>query len=149
MRKKGNTLLELIVSVGIISFLISAEVTIYLINYAKYTKSIKFNKNFFYAEEAIAFLEYETKNSTLYITTDSKKLSIYKTDGTVDVITLDTAENSLNISYEKNGVSVANNKITSNIKCFEVKQIGAIIFLKLITMDGETYQRCLAIKIQM
>lgn len=143
--KKGVTLIELIISIGMASLLLSFLV-LQLLNYNSIgVKEAKDNRDYFYCMEALMFIEYETdKAKSVSINDDVIELK-YVDQNINKIIRLNTGGKIVITHKEGNEIKASNNIIT-DIAGFQAFQKGNTVYISITRKNGDKYERCIGIK---
>jgi prepilin-type N-terminal cleavage/methylation domain-containing protein len=143
MKKKGFTLIEMIIVMAIVSIMIGAIGSI-LISYSKiYKNSVLQNRSFNYLNEAISLIEKEIKQEADKIETNDNviKINCFK-DSTVNYI---KRVNS-NIFLIHGSIPSHKNIIIDEVKDFAAVRDNNMIYIKIVWKNGDTIERCLGIE---
>ncbi len=145
---KGIMLLDLIISMGMATIIISIVIPIFLrFNYL-YNRTVVNDRNYFYAQEALLFIKGEISKSSLKCEAENNKIKISKLDGTKQYIYFVNTGAGLGdivVNYYSNGSSSTVNNILRNVKEFKFMQKNNVIYIYIITSDGKKFERCLAL----
>lgn len=145
--KKGFTLLELIVSIGIASILVSILISMFLKYNYIYSINTKEYREYFYCSEALMFIEHEVNNSK-YVKISNNIIELNYADGiTKKYIQLNTKGSIVIIHTENNTTKTVNN-ILNNIRDFSVIQKRNTIYVCITDNSGERYERCFGVKLE-
>lgn len=141
--KKGFALIELIIALALTGALVCTELTVV----TRYMKVFKDNteesRDSFYVNEAFAFLEYIV-DEAVYVEVKDNIIKLERRDGTgFDWVRTDE-QGDLLISYGSCYFSNTNN-IMKNVKSFEAKEVGRIIFISITTKKEKVYNKCIYI----
>lgn len=146
--KKGFTLLELLLALGMSSILISYVIHQLVTYKILYNKSIQINRQEVYASEALMFIEYQIQNSVSAHITEND-IGLKYSDETIEKHIRMSASNNIVITHLEKGNVKAVNNILTNVKKFIVNQKGAVIYISIETKDSKVFERCLEIKERM
>jgi len=147
---KGITLIELIVAIGLCTIIISMILPIFLKFNFLYNKLIINTRNDSYANEAILFIKNEMDKNTSNISVNSNKIIIGNIDGVRKEIYFSQRQTNLGnivVTYYENVYSSSTNNILRNIKAFTFNKKGNLIYIKIVTLDGRSFERCLNLKL--
>lgn len=147
--KKGYTLIEVIISITILTLVSSVGVSL-LVNMLKDNNTlVAWSRNSIYAADSFNFIEKEimsSENKTIDLNSNRIRLSRYDEDYSyIDVYGIGR-DKKLRISYykEKNGyTSITRNIIMENILDYKFNQKGKLLFLEIKTFNGEKYYKCI------
>ena len=145
-RKKGASIIEIVVSISISFLIISILIPIYLETYNSYKATIIQNRDYFYAKDAFAYIESELTQNTISASVNNNKICIKKSDGMEkEILTVVTNNNIRNIQvdYYKNNVFQASNIVLRNIKDFSIKVKNNILYVSITLIDEFLFERCL------
>lgn len=143
--KKGFTLIELIISIGIVSIIFIAVGKNLVLQLSNYKDSISNHKEELYIEQAFLFIEGKIKegdNIKVLKTSNSDEIEITTRDRS-DYIKL--YKDKIIISYGKSSYATINN-ILIGVKGFVVTEVENTIYIKIILSDRKEYERCFGIK---
>jgi len=147
---KGITLIELIVAIGLCTIIISMILPIFLKFNFLYNKLIINTRNDSYANEAILFIKNEMDKNTSNIFVNNNKIIIGKIDGQRKEIYFaqrQTNPGNIVVTYYENSLSSSTNNILRNITAFTFNKKGNLIYIKIVTLDGRSFERCLNLKL--
>jgi prepilin-type N-terminal cleavage/methylation domain-containing protein len=143
--KKGFTLLEIIVAIGMSSIIITI-LTSMILNYnLKFKKETLDMQNYFYIHEAFLFIEQEFNKSKNIKTYDNKIELNYIDEFNKKIIQFNGKNKIEIIDVYKNNIKAVN-IITSNIKSLSITQKENIIYIIMIDVNGVKYEKCFGIK---
>jgi len=149
MKKKGVTLIEIVMAMALV-FLMLGVVDSMIISYLKnYKNNVIENKGFNYLNEAIAIIEKEVNGEAIKVKTEENIIKISYTDGsTLNHIKL--INSNLYLLYGT-GISIpmdnsSKSAIIDDVKDFVAIKSGKTLYIKIIWQNGQTIERCLAIK---
>lgn len=139
---KGITIIEIIISIGIISLLIASITKLFSRCYIYYVKDVKGKNDYFGVSDVFMFIDnkindiqkksVEVSENKLFITNyDDEEYEIYFIGG------------DLEISYYKSGKYKATNVMLKNIKSFSILRAENVIFIKIITNQNKGYEKCI------
>lgn len=139
---KGITIIEIIISIGIISLLIASVTKLFSRCYIYYVKDVKEKSDYFGVSDSFMFIDnkisdakkksVQVSENKLFITDyDDEKYEIYFTSGDLDM------------SYYESGKYKATNVMLKDIKSFTVQRTGNVIFIKIITNQNKGYEKCI------
>jgi len=149
MRRKGFTLIEIVITMGLV-FLLAGVVDSVLISYMKsYKSGVEQNKGFNYLNEAMAVIEKEVNQKAMEVKTEGNVIKIGCYDGTtLNYIKIINSKlyilygTKYNIPVDSSPKSV----IIDDVKEFEAIKTGKIICIKMIWYNGQSIERCLAVE---
>ena len=148
--RKGITLVELIIAIGLNSIIIAMILPMFLRFNFLYNKLIINSRSYSYANEAMLFIENEIKQNTLNTFVNNNKITIEKLDGTKKEIYLTEKEKNLGnivVTYYNSTYSSATNNILRNVSDFKFTVKVNLLYINIITIDGKNFERCLSLKI--
>lgn len=144
MKKKGFTLIELVVVMSL-AFLILGVVGSVFTSYVKsYKNSLLQNNGFNYLNSAIVMIDSEVNQYASEVKTDGNIINIvcYKGNSPKHIKFING-----NIIVSTNvGNDYYTNIIMKDIKNFIAIKTGKILYIKIIWHNGQSIERCLAIK---
>ncbi len=149
MKKKGFTLIEIVIAMGLV-FLMVGIVDSMLNSYMKsYKNSVVQNNGFNYLNEAISIIEKEINQHSATVTTVDNVIKINYFDGDT-INNIKYINSNLYILYgttnrlplDKSTKSL----IIDNVKEFVAIKKGKIIYIKVTWYNGQSIERCLAIE---
>ncbi|MBM7869271.1 prepilin-type N-terminal cleavage/methylation domain-containing protein [Clostridium pascui] len=139
-RKRGFTLIELVISLALIGTISLIGVKSLVLNNKVYYLEVNKDLEEFYINEAFIFIEYKITKSTSVEKTSkygrsminliSDRQSFIELYGSTLIISYDTE---YPINY---------NNIMYSIKGFDVEEKGNVIYIKIIDKYGDEYERC-------
>jgi|GEM_PF-2470342 len=149
MNRKGFTLIEIVIAMGLV-FLLIGVVDSMLISYMKsYKNGVVQNKGFYYLNEAMAVIEKEVNQNARDVKTEGNVIKIGCDDGTT-LNHIKCINGKLYILYgTKYSIpmdSSAKSVIIDDVKEFVTIKTGKIIYIKVIWHNGQSIERCLAIE---
>jgi hypothetical protein len=143
--KKGVTLVELIISIGAATLLLSILV-IELLNYNSLRISqVKSNRDYFYCMEALMFIEHEI-DTAKSAAVNNNIIELYYLDETIKKTIRLNFEGKIILVHIENDKIKTSNNIVTGIEEFEAVQRGSTVYLSVRRRDGERYEKCLGIK---
>lgn len=142
MRKKGFTLIEMIIVMAIVSVM-SAAIGSMLISYSKiYKNSYLQNRSFNYLNEAMSIIEREINLESRQVETNENIIKInYFKDDTVNYIK--RINSSIVLLY---GYTLHKNVIVDDIKDFIAIRNKNMIYIKIVWNSGHSIERCIGIE---
>lgn len=141
--KKGFTIIELIISIGIISIIFISTGKNLILQLNSYKDTISSYKEELYIDQAFLFIEGKIKegdNIRVLRTSNSDEIEI-TSRGRSDYIRLN--RDKIIISYGSNSTI---NNIMIGVKGFVVTEVENTIYIKIILNDRKEYERCFGIK---
>lgn len=139
-RKRGFTLIELIISLALIGTISLIGIKSLVLNNKLYYLEVNKDLEEFYINEAFIFIEYKISKSTSVEKTSKYGRSMIKLiSGRQSFIEL--YGNTLIIAYDTEYPTNYNN-IMYSIKGFDVEEKGNVIYIKIIDKYGDEYERC-------
>lgn len=149
--KKGYTLIELIIAMGVITILLTLEVSMLSRQALKYKRFIKNDREESYCREALRFIEgelYALNNKSITVNGDT--LVIKKVSGDENTIKGMRKYNGrlkIVITYNKiKNSSKVTDTIVEDIEGFQIKERENLIFISINTSEGKEYERCFGIE---
>ena len=149
MKKSGVTLIEIVIVMALVSLMVGV-VDSMLISYLKnYKNNVLENKGFNYLNEAIAIIEKEVNEDASIVKTEENIIKINYSNGTT-INHIKCIKGNLYILYgTKYSIPVdSSNKsvIVDEVKEFVATRTGRTLYIKVIWCNGQSIERCLAIK---
>jgi len=149
MKKKGVTLLEIVIVMALV-FLMVGVVDRLLISYMKnYKNNVLDNKGFNYLNEALTTIEKEVNEKASIVRTEGNIIKINYSDG-INLNHIKCINSNLYILYgSKYSIPVDSSSksvIIDDVKGFEARRSGRTLYIKISWYNGQTIERCLAIK---
>ncbi|QGU95137.1 prepilin-type N-terminal cleavage/methylation domain-containing protein [Clostridium bovifaecis] len=148
--KKGFTLIELIIAMGVIAIMLTLQVNMLSRQASKYKNFIKSDREESYCREALRFIEgeiYDLNNKSIRVTGDT--LVIKKANGDENTIREMRKFNGrlkIVITYNKvKNSSRVTDTIVEDIGDFQVKEKENLMFISINTLGGKEYERCFGI----
>ncbi|MBE6067890.1 MAG: prepilin-type N-terminal cleavage/methylation domain-containing protein [Clostridium lundense] len=139
-RKRGFTLIELIISLALIGTISLIGIKSLVLNNKVYYLEVNKDLEEFYINEAFIFIEYKISKSTSVEKTSKYGRSMIKLiSGRQSFIEL--YGSTLIIAYDTEYPTNYNN-IMYSIKGFDVEEKGNVIYIKIIDKYGDEYERC-------
>ncbi len=143
--KKGVTLVELIISIGAATLLLSVLV-IELLNYNSLRISQgKSNRDYFYCMEALMFIEHEI-DTAKSAAVNNNIIELYYLDETIKKTIRLNFEGKIILVHIENDKIKTSNNIVTGIEEFEAVQRGSTVYLSVRRRAGERYEKCVGIK---
>lgn len=144
MKKRGFTLIELVVVMSL-AFLMLGVVGNILTSYVKgYKNSLLQSNGFNYLNSAIVMIDSEVNQYASDVKTDGNIINIvcYKGNSPKNIKSVNG-----NIIVSTNvGNNYYTNIIMKEVKDFKAIKTGKILYIKIIWHNGQSIERCLAIK---
>ena len=144
MKKKGFTLMELVVVMSL-AFLMLGVVGSVFTSYVKsYKNSLLQNNGFNYLNSAIVMIDSEVNQYASEVKTEGNIINIvcYKGNSPKHIKSING-----NIIVSTNaGNDYYTNIIMRDVKDFIAIKTGKIIYIKIVWHNGQSIERCLAIK---
>lgn len=139
-KKRGFTLIELIISLSLIATISLIEIKNLALNNKIYYMEVNRNLEEFYINEAFTFIEYKINTSTsVEIISKHGRSMIKLTSDRKSFIEL--YGSTLIISYD-NEYPMDYNNIMYSIKGFNIEEKDNVLYIKIIDKYGEEYERC-------
>ena len=139
-KKRGFTLIELIISLSLITTISLIEIKNLALNNKIYYMEVNRNLEEFYINEAFTFIDYKINTSTSVERTSKYGRSMIKlTSDRKSFIEL--YGSTLIIAYDTEYPMDYNN-IMYSIKEFNIEEKGNVLYIKIIDKYGEEYERC-------
>jgi len=144
MKKKGFTLIEIVIAIALV-FLMLGVVDRILVSYVKsYNNSILQDNGFNYLNEALSIIEKEVNQTACEVKTEGNIIYINYYKG-ISAKYIKCINEDLRIfPNTKNGTG--NNVIIDDVKDFVAIKSGKILYIKVVWKNGQSIERCLAIK---
>ena len=149
MKKKGFTLIEVVIAMALVFLMIGAIDSILISHLKNFKDSVLQNKGFNYLNEAILFLEKEVNYEANYVKTEENIIKINYSDGnTVNYIKCINGKLCILYGsvYSVPKESSYKSIIIDDVKDFVAIRSGKILYIKLTWKNDNTIQRCLAIE---
>lgn len=144
MKKKGFTLMELVVVMSL-AFLMLGVVGSIFTSYVKgYKNSLLQNNGFNYLNSAIVMIDSEVNQYASEVKTEGNIINIvcYKGNSPKHIKSING-----NIIVSTNvGNDYYTNIVMRDVKDFIAIKTGRIIYIKIVWHNGQSIERCLAIK---
>lgn len=148
-KKKGSTLIELLLAISISLIVIPLVLNIFLYQIKTYNKTLQNNKNCFSVNEAFMYIQHQVKNNTKEVNVGSKELLLFKTNNT-EKHQISIHNNNLVITYYKKYGDIyyynGSNNILTKIQDFNVEQYNNYINISIDYKNGKRYSRCISLK---
>jgi prepilin-type N-terminal cleavage/methylation domain-containing protein len=143
-RNKGFTLIEIMISMALISIIVYSQIII-ISRYMKIHRiEVSESRESFYVDEAFMIIEYEI-NTAKYVEIKDNKIILKRYEGTsYDYIRTDK-DSDIIISYGALYSSSSNN-ILKSVKSFKVEENDNTAYILIETQKGNLYKRCLALE---
>ena len=149
MKKRGITLLEIVIVLSITFFMVAVIDSMFISYLRNYKNSVLGNKGFNYLSEAIALIEKEVNQSSSEVKTEGDIVKISYCDGvTLNYIKLINSNLYIlyGTKYIKPADSSSKNLIVDDVKEFVAKKSGRILYIKVVWNTGQVIERCLVIQ---
>lgn len=144
--KKGFTLIEVIISIALITFLLCWQLPIAIKYLKAFNISINESKDSFYVNQAFDFIEMVADDAKA-VSVKNNIIELVRKDGTgSDWIRLDPYGNVI-ISYHQCYYGTVNNVI-KDVGSFEALKSGKTILISISTKEGKKYNKCISINIE-
>lgn len=146
MKKKGFTLIEIVIAMALV-FLVIGAVDSMFISYAKnYKNSVVQNRGLNYLSEAIAIIEREVNQAASSVKTENNIIKINYFDRSTSNH-IKRINSNLYILYDvRNGIDAQRSIIIDDVKDFVAIKSGKILYIKVVWINGQSIERCLAIE---
>ena len=149
MKKRGITLLEIVIVLSVAFFMVVAIDSMFISYFKNYQSTVLQNKGFNYLSEAVALIEKEVNLSVSEVITEANIIKISYCDGvTLNYIKL--INSNLYILYGTKYIkpvdSSSKNVIIDDVKEFVAKRAGKTIYIKIMWYSGQVVERCLVIQ---
>ncbi|OFI07579.1 hypothetical protein CLOACE_01830 [Clostridium acetireducens DSM 10703] len=144
--KKGITIIELLITIGISSMLLIMIMLIFSKTINNYSINMNYRKENFYINEAFIFIESKIEFYQDVEIVNNKIKLIKKDNETSDWIRM-TKNGNIIISYDRCS-SINSNNIVKNIEEFKVSKKENIMYISIKSKKGILYERCFGIKKQ-
>lgn len=144
MKKKGFTLMEIVVVMAL-AFLMLGVVASMLISYMKsYKNSLLQNNGFNYLNSSIVMIDSEVNQYASEVNTEGNIINIncYKGNSPKHIKCI----NEKLIVSTNVGNDYYTNTIMKEVKDFVAIKSGKILYIKIVWHNGQSIERCLAIK---
>lgn len=146
--KKGFTLLELVISLSIVSVLTMIIIKMFFCEVKNYKNFIRQDRSENYSKEALRFIETQVEDVTNKdIKIEGKKLTIKKKNGDINIIEKKPNSNKkykIIINYYKNINSTwTPDIIVENIEDFIIYRNKNIIYVTIEIENGVKFERCM------
>ncbi|WP_081957252.1 type II secretion system protein [Clostridium sp. HMP27] len=139
-RKRGFTLIELIISLALIGTISLIGIKSLVLNSKLYYLEVNKDLEEFYINEAFIFIEYKISKSTSVEKTSKYGRSMIKLISDRQSF-IELYGSTLIIAYDTEYPTNYNN-IMYSIKGFDVDEKGNVIYIKIIDKYGDEYERC-------
>ncbi|WP_186430002.1 prepilin-type N-terminal cleavage/methylation domain-containing protein [Clostridium sp. BSD9I1] len=139
-RKRGFTLIELIISLALIGTISLIGIKSLVLNNKLYYLEVNKDLEEFYINEAFIFIEYKISKSTSVEKTSKYGRSMIKLISNRQSF-IELYGSTLIIAYDTEYPTNYNN-IMYSIKGFDVDEKGNVIYIKIIDKYGDEYERC-------
>lgn len=157
--KKGYTLLEVVISIGISLMIFSLVLNIFGLYHVLYKKSVSSGRQKIYLNEVSIFVEAKLEEGTRIkfldnskeCFTDNKIKFVDIEKKRIDVMELDNVGNLIITYYEyinseDNLHKLGENIVLRNIELFQVDIRGGVMYLTVKNRKGEKIEKCLGIR---
>ena len=149
MKKKGITLIEIVIVMAI-AFLLVGVVDSIFISYVKnYKNTVLQNKGFNYLNEALAIIDKEVNLNTNKVITEGNVIKIDYSDGTT-VNNIKCINSNLYVLYGTKFSlpkdSSPKSMIIDDVEGFIAIRSGKTLYIKIIWCNGQSIERCLSIE---
>jgi prepilin-type N-terminal cleavage/methylation domain-containing protein len=149
MKKKGFTLIEMIMVMAIMSLMIGVIGSMFIAYSKTYKKSVLENRGFNYLNEAISLIEKEINQEANHIKTEGNIIKIsYFEDSKVNYIK--RINDNIFLLYGSKIMEPRDdsyrNIIIDNIKDFIAVRHNNMIYIKIVWNNGDCIERCLGIE---
>lgn len=148
MKKKGFTLIELIIYLALLIVILDCTFSVFLYFYKEHKNSIKLNSHSAHIDEIWIFLEGKIKEANTYaeVYNDSIRLKKYDknlslTNSSYEIIRLNGDK--LIIEYYRGNTFQASNLIANNIEKFQAYRKDNLILMTLTSKKGVIIYKCI------
>lgn len=149
--KKGFTLIEIVVTIGIISMLICLELSIISSFILSYKTNVKRDKENFYIRDGLSFIEYKAANNESISILNNNQIQIKKVEYLANRAIKYIYEIYLSnkgeimIGYNEDGIDHGKNVITGSVKEFKIEVYGQILYIHIVSNGGTVFEKCIGI----
>lgn len=140
-KKKGITLIELIISLSIILIILPLLISFFNIMSKTYSEVSTYTNSSISINEALMFLTHEIENNCYKIQVKNDTLKLYEKNG-FDVNEVKKSGETLQFKYQSGLNEFTSNSLLYDIKSFTLTEIGNIIVVKIIGKDGTVGEKC-------
>lgn len=150
--KKGYTLLELIISIGLIAVITALEFNIMTQYYGSFKKNTQKGRSEVYVNEAFLFIDKKLKDcSTVRI--EDEALEIYSIEyknhkETAMMYKFYISNGIIKIKYYEEGIQKGENNLLKNVESFVLHKANKLLYITIRDKNGEVYKRCFAVQIE-
>lgn len=145
--KRGYTLLELVISLGLCGLIVTAMLPILLRYNSTYKSETLKSQDHFYAEEALMFID-KTISECKHVSVSGNYIELsYENTNIKKYIGLN-GSGDIVITHVEFGVNSTPNNILNNISGYSVLQKESTIYVSITVSSGERYERCIGIKLE-
>lgn len=149
--KKGFTLIELVVTIAIVSMLICLELTIFSTFILSYKRNIKGDRENFYIRDGLSFIECKAANNENISILNNNKMQIKKVEFISNRAIRYTYGVYLNtrgeiiVNYNEDGIDLGTNVITDSVKVFKIEIYNKILYIHIVSNGGAVFEKCIGI----
>jgi Tfp pilus assembly protein PilE len=143
--KKGFSIIELIIALGAASIITTVMVSMVLKSKFSYINKSKENRQYFYSMEALMFMKNEIDEAKS-VSIASNIIELKYLDETIRKNIKLSSNHNIVIVHLKGNAVMASNNIITNVKDFEIVEKGSLIYLTIISQNGEKFEKCISIK---
>lgn len=143
--RSGFSLIEIANAVAIICILMVSVLAVYTSFTRDYRKKVLVNREEFYAEEAMRFIETEIVNGNKNVNVASNVVELTRMkaeNASVEVDYIKRDGSNLVIVYTKGGYYQATNVFLRNIEDFMVIRDNGVIVVEIVNNKGNRYKKC-------
>jgi len=142
-RKKGITLIELIISLSLLVIIISLLISSFNILSKTYTQVSTYAEGTISINEALMFISNKIENNCYKVESDNGVLKLYeKNSSYVDKVK--KSGETLQFIYQSSYNEFTTNTLLYDIQSFTLTKINNVIFVKIIGKDGTVGEKCFA-----
>lgn len=141
----GFSLIEIVNAVSIVCILMASVLAAYISFSRDYRKEVLVNREEFYAEEAMRFLENEISKGNQNVNVASNVVELTRTmtgNAGVEVDYIKKDGSNLVIVCTKGGYYQATNVFLRNITDFKAVRDNGVIVIEIINNKGNRYRKC-------
>lgn len=148
MKKKGFTLIELIIYISLLIVILDCTFSVFLHFYKDYKNNIKLNSHSAHIDEIWIFLEGKLKEANIYAEVYNNSMHLKKYDKNLslnnsnyEIIRLNGDK--LIIEYYRGTTLQASNLIAKDIETFQVHRKDNLILIALTSKKGVIKNKCI------
>lgn len=146
--KKGFTLIELVIVIGISAIILSFECTVLIKSFKGYKDNIVKTRDEAYVDEGIIIIKNFVNDNMVSVNAQNNEIDVITSDNQIKKIHLVKSSGKIMVDYYDafGNEFKAANVIATNIKAMEVYKKENLLYVSITDEEGEGTNECLGVK---